>query len=263
MDAENRAAVRRIVPNTGTIEGSKDDPENRTAPAGNRGLTTAITALGGDRMAEIQRTPVGPTSVYRYYDNSGLLLYVGITGRGVRRNIEHDKSKDWWPFVARQEVDHHPTRTTAANIERELIKQFRPPFNVQHNPGWRDTRDAYLAYRGAHRQIDPGVLAARVDRGSQHLVGMVAQDAFGQSLTLASGIEEAWKVQLVDLSDAPLNISSGGRKAKLVGKRIEDGRLVLLMRTRDAERCIGAMALLRGCTPRTIKRIDLSFGGVL
>ena len=34
MDAENRAVVRRIVPNTGMVEGSKDDPE---AGAGNTG----------------------------------------------------------------------------------------------------------------------------------------------------------------------------------------------------------------------------------
>jgi hypothetical protein len=89
-------------------------------------------------------TPV-PTSVYRYYDKAGVLLYVGITSRATTRQQEHNADKEWWAFVARQEVEHLDTRPLASERERELIRQFHPPFNKVHNNGWREVREAYLA----------------------------------------------------------------------------------------------------------------------
>lgn len=46
-----------------------------------------------------------PTSLYKYYDRDGVLLYVGITGRGDTRNAEHNKTKFWWKFVSRQSME--------------------------------------------------------------------------------------------------------------------------------------------------------------
>lgn len=48
MDAENRAAVRRIVPNTGTIEGSKDDPEAGASTPGIPRASPSIRRNGED-----------------------------------------------------------------------------------------------------------------------------------------------------------------------------------------------------------------------
>lgn len=89
-----------------------------------------------------------PTSVYRYYDVDDLLIYVGITSRGMTRNREHNATKEWWPYVSRQEVEHFGSRERAAERERSLIHAFRPPFNRQHNAESGDLRAAYLAYRG-------------------------------------------------------------------------------------------------------------------
>lgn len=86
-----------------------------------------------------------PTSVYRYYDKSGLLLYVGITSRGTARQSEHNRDKEWWRFVARQSVEHFGTRDEAEKRERSLIGHFRPPFNRQHNPFHAEMRELYLA----------------------------------------------------------------------------------------------------------------------
>ena len=83
------------------------------------------------------------TSVYRYYDEHDVLIYVGITSRGIGRNIEHNKSKPWWKYVARQEVDHLSDRAAATRYEAELIRAHTPPFNVQHNPGHAEVRAAY------------------------------------------------------------------------------------------------------------------------
>lgn len=86
-----------------------------------------------------------PTSVYLYYDDTDVLIYVGITGRGVTRNTEHNISKDWWGFVSRQEVRHFPSREGALTEERMLIRKHRPPFNVQHNPDHKQARAAYVS----------------------------------------------------------------------------------------------------------------------
>lgn len=99
-----------------------------------------------------------PTSVYRYYDADDLLIYVGITSRGMARNREHNGSKAWWAHVVRQEVEHFDSRADAADRERSLIQVFRPPFNKHHNPGSDDLRTAYLAYRGA---ADPALPVRR------------------------------------------------------------------------------------------------------
>jgi excinuclease UvrABC nuclease subunit len=97
-------------------------------------------------------TPNVPTSVYRYYDRDGMLIYVGITSRGARRNYEHNRSKDWWPYVARQEVDHYETRDQALKRERSLIIRHRPPFNRQHNPDADALRAVYVAYADASEE---------------------------------------------------------------------------------------------------------------
>ncbi len=75
-----------------------------------------------------------PTSVYRYYDGAGVLLYVGITSTGMIRNRQHNADKEWWPLVKSQRVEHYPSRPRASVRERLLIRKYRPPFNKQHNP---------------------------------------------------------------------------------------------------------------------------------
>jgi hypothetical protein len=86
-----------------------------------------------------------PTSVYRYYDRFGILIYVGITARGTSRNREHYSAKRWWQYVERQEVEHFQDRPAAQAREAALIDSHRPPFNTQHNPQAVEMRRAYEA----------------------------------------------------------------------------------------------------------------------
>lgn len=109
------------------------------------------------RTHPLTRTPsesamadaTGPTSLYRYYDGSDILIYVGITGRGISRNAEHNRLAEWWPFVARQEVEHFPSRQAALRREKHLIVELRPPFNRQHNPDFPASRDLYRAFNAS------------------------------------------------------------------------------------------------------------------
>lgn len=90
------------------------------------------------------------TSVYLYYDAADILIYVGITNRGIRRNVEHNVDKDWWSCVARQEVEHHETREKALAREKALIYAHCPPFNKHHNPSHDQMLLAYQMFRTTH-----------------------------------------------------------------------------------------------------------------
>lgn len=83
-------------------------------------------------------------SVYKYFDKSGILLYVGITGAGILRQRQHNQSKEWWTFVSRQLVEHFKSRAIAHEREVALIQQFNPPFNKQHNKYHAAARRFYL-----------------------------------------------------------------------------------------------------------------------
>jgi len=69
--------------------------------------------------------------VYQYFDNSGALLYVGITGRGLSRSHEHARSKDWWALTTGCSIEHYATRAKALEREAYLIAAYKPPFNTQ------------------------------------------------------------------------------------------------------------------------------------
>jgi hypothetical protein len=55
------------------------------------------------------------TALYRLYDETGQLLYVGITTYPPKRFVEHERDKPWWPQVARR-------RARKLGVERR-----RPP----------------------------------------------------------------------------------------------------------------------------------------
>jgi hypothetical protein len=95
-----------------------------------------------------------PTSIYKYFDARGILIYVGLTGQGVTRNRQHNSDKAWWPFVASQDVEHFDTRAEAQGREIALIHQFRPPFNIVHNADYRELRRAYLDMQDGPAALD-------------------------------------------------------------------------------------------------------------
>lgn len=85
-------------------------------------------AMGARRYVPRGGKVVGPTDVYRCYDASGCLLYVGISLTVAQRMGQH-RSNPWWPLVSRIEVEHHPDRDTARTREQELIWDLAPLYN--------------------------------------------------------------------------------------------------------------------------------------
>lgn len=74
--------------------------------------------------------PTGHTSLYRFFNAKGELLYVGITGTLPRRFREHEESKLWWFECERVTVQHFATREAAAIAEIDAIRGECPRYNV-------------------------------------------------------------------------------------------------------------------------------------
>lgn len=67
--------------------------------------------------------------LYRFYDRSGRLLYIGITWTPRERWRRHRRLKDWWPEVASVTVECFPAEWLALNEELRVIKAERPVHN--------------------------------------------------------------------------------------------------------------------------------------
>lgn len=79
-----------------------------------------------------------PTSLYRFFDDQGRLLYIGVTSV-PRWDGGHRLDKPWWGQVAEAKVEHFDDRATALTAERYAIKHESPEHNVAHNNGHSDT----------------------------------------------------------------------------------------------------------------------------
>lgn len=73
------------------------------------------------------------TTLYRFYDPAGHLLYIGVAGNPGRRFEQHANEKPWWNDIAHSTLTHFATRTEALNAERNAITTERPQHNVTHN----------------------------------------------------------------------------------------------------------------------------------
>lgn len=72
------------------------------------------------------------TTLYRLYDQSGALLYVGIAGNPGRRFEQHRGDKPWWGEVTDMKVEHFETRREAIIAEITAIQIGRPVYNKTH-----------------------------------------------------------------------------------------------------------------------------------
>lgn len=68
--------------------------------------------------------------VYRFYDRSGILLYIGMTICLVQRLCAHQDDKDWFPEVSRIEIEYFPDKDSAAEAEKNAIRKLDPLYNV-------------------------------------------------------------------------------------------------------------------------------------
>ncbi|MCW2918548.1 MAG: hypothetical protein JWN52_6616 [Actinomycetia bacterium] len=77
------------------------------------------------------------TALYRFYDASDVLLYVGITDNPRQRWLAHKSQKSWWQDVADKAVEWHEDRESAERAERIAIGREKPLYNIQNAGGLR------------------------------------------------------------------------------------------------------------------------------
>jgi predicted GIY-YIG superfamily endonuclease len=61
------------------------------------------------------------TTLYRLFDQDGELLYVGISGRWVRRLASHAARQGWWDDVASVTRQPFPSRSEALVLQPEFV----------------------------------------------------------------------------------------------------------------------------------------------
>jgi prevent-host-death family protein len=74
------------------------------------------------------------TALYRLYGDADVLLYIGISHQPDVRFEQHSKTKEWWPQVARREIQWFDDRPTAAAAEADAIRNEDPEHNGTYSP---------------------------------------------------------------------------------------------------------------------------------
>lgn len=70
------------------------------------------------------------TALYRLYDATERLLYVGISAQPDTRWTQHASDKPWWPLVSRKDVEWHAGRPQAEAAERAAVQSEGPLYNT-------------------------------------------------------------------------------------------------------------------------------------
>ena len=78
----------------------------------------------------------GRYQLYRLYDGTGDLIYIGRTCSIGARFDQHAKKQPWWHEVVDCRIELFPDYETLVKAERIAIKQEAPRYNVVHNKGW-------------------------------------------------------------------------------------------------------------------------------
>ncbi|MFI6140354.1 hypothetical protein ACIBCC_19465 [Streptomyces griseus] len=105
------------------------------------------------------------TALYRLYNATSVLLYVGISTYPKTRFIEHAGDKNWWHHVTRKDIEWLDNREAALKAESEAIANERPLYNGYHHlgRGWPDKARKYDDAED-QRRVRSGIEAA-LERG--------------------------------------------------------------------------------------------------
>ena len=69
--------------------------------------------------------------LYRCFDKSGALLYIGVTINHNKRFSQHEQKQPWWRDVDKITLVPYPERHLAMDAERAAIDAENPLHNVR------------------------------------------------------------------------------------------------------------------------------------
>jgi len=79
------------------------------------------------------KLPQMPHALYRFFDRTDALLYIGISVNLPARLRQHRSDKAWWLAISRVQVEYFPIRRAALDAEKHAIETEGPLFNDTHN----------------------------------------------------------------------------------------------------------------------------------
>lgn len=68
--------------------------------------------------------------LYRHFDASGRLLYIGVSLNAFARLAQHKAASHWYATVASMTIENFPTREDLMLAETEAIRTERPLHNI-------------------------------------------------------------------------------------------------------------------------------------
>jgi predicted GIY-YIG superfamily endonuclease len=71
--------------------------------------------------------------LYRAFDDSRTLLYIGISGRWSERLHQHEKSSEWLERTDYVLIQRFDTREEVVEAEKLAIREEKPLYNKDHN----------------------------------------------------------------------------------------------------------------------------------
>lgn len=106
------------------------------APAWHVAEEATLADLGAPEFTYTRRHKLRMAPHYVYVAHGALgyedTLYVGQTHNPTHRLSTHRKQSEWWGFMRRVDFYRCATRTEALALERRLIRELRPRYNVMH-----------------------------------------------------------------------------------------------------------------------------------
>jgi predicted GIY-YIG superfamily endonuclease len=82
-------------------------------------------------------------TLYRFYDSTNSLLYVGISNTWYQRFHQHERSSGWFSRVAHATFESYESREAVEAAELIAIKTENPQFNKASNPAYETPTDHF------------------------------------------------------------------------------------------------------------------------
>lgn len=107
-------------------------------------------------------------TLYRFFDEEGNLLYVGISHSWSQRFHQHERSSSWFKHVASATFAKYPNREAVELAERIAIETENPIYNKAFNVAYEAPREhfnrlrSWTLYGGeddAHKALIAGMRA--------------------------------------------------------------------------------------------------------
>lgn len=101
--------------------------------------------------------------VYRIFDATGRLIYIGATSNATQRLAYHRTQSWWWALADRVEVESHEDKASAHDAEWAAIAAEDPAFNLALRRGRPSSKPSHLS--DADAQVCRDWLDAKSGRG--------------------------------------------------------------------------------------------------